>query len=76
MTTGGSIALIVIGAILTFAVQLDLPAIDVNVIGYILMIGGVVGLVFSLVWSSRRTRSVRRAPDGHVVEERVDDHHV
>lgn len=76
MTIGGSIALIVIGAILTFAVQFELQGIDVNIIGYILMIGGLVGLVLSLVWSSRRTRAIRREPGGRVVEERVEDHHV
>lgn len=73
MTIGGSIALVVIGAILAFAVQFDPQGVSVNAIGYILMIGGLVGLVFSLVWSSRRTHAVRRAPDGHVVEERVED---
>ncbi len=76
MTIGGSIALIVIGAILTFAVQLDIQFVDVNVIGYILMIGGLVGLVFSIVWSTRRTRAIRREPGGRVVEDRVEDHQV
>ena len=68
MTIGGSIGLIVIGAILAFAVQLDLQGLDINVIGYILMIGGAVGLVVGLIYSSRR-RVVRREP-GAVVEDR------
>lgn len=73
MTIGGSIALIVVGAILAFAVQFDLQGISLNVIGYILMIGGVAGLIFGLVSTTRRTRAVRREPDGRVVEERVED---
>lgn len=76
MSIGGSIALIVIGAILALAVQFELQGIDVNIIGYILIIGGLAGLVLSLVWSSRRTRAIRREPGGRVVEERVDDDHL
>lgn len=76
MTIGGSIALIVIGAILAFAVQLDPQAINLNMIGYILMVGGAVGLVFGIVWSTARTRTVRREPGGRVVEERVEDREV
>lgn len=64
MTIGGSIFLIVLGAILYFAVELELAGIDINVIGIILMIGGLIGLVFGLVVMGR-TRN-------EVVERRIE----
>lgn len=68
MTIGGGIALIILGAILAFAVEFDLAGLNINTIGLILMIGGVIGLIFGL-FSYNRTRAVRR-PAGTVVEER------
>ncbi len=60
MTIGGSIALLVLGAILYFAVEMDVAGIDLDVVGVILMIGGLVGLVIGLVAMGRvrRTRSI------------------
>lgn len=69
MTIGGSIALIVIGAILAFAVDFQLAGINIDVIGYILMIGGVIGLVLSLTYFRR---TVRPAEGDRVVERRRD----
>ncbi|MDP9021876.1 MAG: DUF6458 family protein [Actinomycetota bacterium] len=70
MTIGGSIALIIIGAILAFAVEFEIAGIDIDVVGFILMVGGLLGLIFGLSML-RRTR-------GPVVEERriVDDRDV
>jgi hypothetical protein len=48
MNLGGSLFLIAVGAILHFAVTADLSGIDVQVVGTILMIVGVVGLAISL----------------------------
>jgi hypothetical protein len=67
VTIGGSIALIIIGAILRFAVTWTPNGIDLQVVGVILMIGGVVGLGISLgVLLARR----RRAASTQVYEER------
>ncbi len=66
MTIGGSIGLIVLGAILAFAVDLDVSGLDIRVIGFILMIGGVVGLIVGLILRQRTVRSTRvvdRDPD-------------
>ena len=43
MRIGSSIALIVIGAIVAFAVDYQIAGIDLRLIGYILMAAGVVG---------------------------------
>jgi hypothetical protein len=63
MTIGGSIALIILGAILAFAVSLEVAGIDIQVVGVILMIGGLIGLVFGLVyWRRGRVVTTSTAP--------------
>jgi hypothetical protein len=59
MTIGGSIALIIIGAILRFAVTVKTTYVDLKAIGVILMIAGVIGLIASVavVVSRRRARA-------------------
>jgi disulfide bond formation protein DsbB len=56
MTYGGSIALIVIGAILRFAISYSPANVNLQLVGLILMIAGVIGLVISLVWMFGRRR--------------------
>ena len=59
MTIGGSIALIVVGAFLQFAVTWHGKYLDLQAIGVILMVAGVVGLGVSvgLLISRRRARA-------------------
>jgi hypothetical protein len=72
MSIGASIFLLIIGAILTFAVQVSTPGFNINTVGIILMIGGLIGLVLSLLfWSSFSPYRRRRTLSGDtVVEER------
>ena len=70
MGIGASIFLIVVGAILTFAVTADVRGIDIATVGWILMIAGAVGFLLSLVfWSTwggagtwRRETIIRQDP--------------
>ena len=48
MTIGGSVALIIIGAILRFAVTWTPKNVNLQVIGVILMIGGLAGLCVAI----------------------------
>jgi Domain of unknown function (DUF6458) len=59
MTIGGSIALIIVGAILRYAVHVNTTYVDIKAIGVILMITGVIGLIASVavVLSRRRARA-------------------
>jgi hypothetical protein len=59
MTIGGSIALIVVGAILRFAVTWKGKYLDLQAIGVILMVADVVGLgvAVGLLISRRRARA-------------------
>lgn len=53
MGIGASIFLIALGAILAFAVEYELSGVDIQVVGWILLVVGVVGVVLSMVfWSS------------------------
>ena len=74
MSIGASIFLLVIGAILTFAVNVTTEGFNINTVGIILMVAGVIGLLLSLLfWSSfspYRRRSVSPYPEERVVEER------
>ena len=53
MGLGASLFLIALGAILAWAVETEVSGLDINVIGWILMVVGLVGLLLSLLfWSS------------------------
>jgi hypothetical protein len=53
MGIGVSLILIAVGAILTWAVSASTSGIDINAVGVILMIVGLVGFVLSLAfWST------------------------
>lgn len=57
MRIGSSIGLIAVGLILALAVNFDVKGLDLQQIGWILAIVGVVGLVVSLMMA-RRVRPV------------------
>jgi hypothetical protein len=61
MATGISLFFLAVGAILTFAVNTTVSGIDLDTIGVILMVIGLLGMLFSLVlWDSWTPRAVRR----------------
>ncbi|MFZ5870237.1 MAG: DUF6458 family protein, partial [Actinomycetota bacterium] len=55
MGIGASIFLIALGLILALAVEFDVAGVDIQVIGWILVIVGIVGLVMTaFIWGPRR----------------------
>ncbi|MFC5942096.1 DUF6458 family protein [Micromonospora harpali] len=55
MGIGTSIFLIAVGAILTFAMDATVGGVDLDVVGWILMAAGALGLVMTtVVWGRRR----------------------
>lgn len=68
MGIGSSIALIAIGAIMAFALDLQLAGIDIRIIGYILMAAGLLGLLFTALIFGRRDTG--RPRQREVVRER------
>ena len=61
MATGISLFFLAVGAILTFAVETSVEGIDLDTIGVILMVIGLLGMLFALVlwdnWSPRGYRN-------------------
>ena len=66
MGIGLGILLIVIGAILLFALNLDLPFVSDDTLGIILILAGVLTLVLALILNYQRGRTK------HVQESRYD----
>ena len=70
MTTGTNsgmslgVVLFTAGAILTWALEVDIPYVNEHALGIVLMIVGVLALVISIVQELQKTRS------RHVVEHR------
>ncbi len=55
-TTGSGIALIVIGAILSFAVRDSISGVNLSLIGYICMAAGVLAVILGLITNAQATR--------------------
>ena len=68
MGIGVGIFLIAVGAIMTFALNVSVAGIDLDVVGWILMLAGVAGLVLFFYFWNRR-----RAPRAVVTESRSYD---
>jgi Domain of unknown function (DUF6458) len=68
MTIGGSILLIVAGAILRYAITWSPNYVDLRLVGLILMIAGAAGLIIALTLLFMRRR--RSTPRTEVYEER------
>ncbi|HEX7189559.1 MAG TPA: DUF6458 family protein [Actinomycetes bacterium] len=69
MGIGASIFLIAVGLILALAVDAELAGVDVQLIGWILAVAGLIGLIMTaVIWGPRR-----RAADEVVEQRRVRD---
>jgi hypothetical protein len=59
MRLGTAIVLLALGAILTFALKVDVSGVDLQIVGWILMIVGALGIVLEVaVWGPRSRRRV------------------
>ena len=63
MRIGSSIGLIAVGLILALAVHLRIGVIDLDLVGWILVVVGIIGLVVSLTIARRSRVVVTRDPD-------------
>ena len=69
MSVGASLFLIAVGAILRYAVTWNPQDVNIETVGLILMIVGIVGLLFSLLWIFPLSER-RRDADRVVVRDR------
>src|SRR5919205_854757 len=61
MRLGTAIVLLALGAILTFALNVSVSGVNLDVVGWILMASGALGIVLELaVWGPRNRRTVTR----------------
>ena len=66
MGIGVGIVLIVIGAILLFALNIDMPFVSYDTLGIIFIVAGALALILALVLQAQRSRTK------HVQENRYD----
>lgn len=60
MYLGGGITLLVIGAILSFAVRDNISGVNLTMVGYILMGAGVLAIILSIIFNAQRTNTTHR----------------
>ncbi|HCT79969.1 MAG TPA: hypothetical protein DGT23_26075 [Micromonosporaceae bacterium] len=73
MGIGASVLLIAVGAILTFALNVQVGWLDLEVVGWILMAAGAIGLfLITVIWAPRRRAAVtqERPPEYDRIDER------
>lgn len=77
MRIGSGIILMAIGAILVWAVEAEVPYVSLDVVGYILIAAGVIGLIWALLASQRsrvtESRTVQDPNTGETVR-RAESH--
>lgn len=77
MGIGASIFLIVLGAILAFAVQWDLGWLNLQAVGVILILAGILWLtLFFRIWNKRRRQRVTVIEQRRVPETIIEERHV
>ena len=77
MSIGVGIFLMVVGAVLAFAVRDTWDAVNLQVVGYILLLAGLAGILLSFYITNRRRRVETDAIDPAIEEEYrvVEEHH-
>jgi hypothetical protein len=74
MGIGASVFLIAAGAILTFALNLHVSGVNVDIVGWILMAAGALGLIVTMsIWGRRRRTVVTTEPDRYRRIEETSD---
>ncbi len=66
MYIGLGIVLIVLGAILAFALDIDLPGIEDDTLGWILIIAGALAIILSFALANRRRVGVTTTRESQV----------
>jgi hypothetical protein len=77
MGIAGGVLLLIIGAVLAFAVRIDTGAVDIQIVGWIVLLGGLFSVGLSL-WrmtaTRRRTVQVHHNPGDDWQTEIEEDH--
>jgi hypothetical protein len=65
MSIGTGIVLLVVGAVLRFAITMPNPVVDLGVVGVILMGGGFVALAVGILFALRPKSTITTIVGGH-----------
>ena len=65
MGIGVGIFLAVVGLVLMFAVDVDLPGIEDNTLGLILLLAGIAGIVLGMI-AARNAGNTRTVEERHI----------
>jgi hypothetical protein len=76
MGIGACVFLLAVGAVLAFAVNATVSGLDINVVGWILMGAGVLGLFFTTLIFGRRDEVVGTTTTAPVTEERISRRYI
>ena len=68
MGIGASIFLMALGAILTFATNVSISGLDLDVVGIVLMLAGAFGLIMTILVGGPRRRARVITTDEEIVE--------
>jgi hypothetical protein len=72
---GTSIFLIAVGAILTFALDIRVGGVNLDIVGWILMAAGALGLIITtMIWGRRREVVTTEPTEYRRVEERPTEY--
>lgn len=69
MAIGSGIFLIALGAIMAFALNESVDAVDLQLVGIILMVAGAIGIIISLIVNRQRANTTHH----EVKEQHVDE---
>lgn len=75
MGIGASIFMLAVGAIITFAFNIRVGWLDLDIVGWVLMAAGAIGLIMTLaIFNRRRTTVVQDRPTTteRVIDDRYD----
>lgn len=61
MSIAGSVFLVAVGAILRYALNIESSAVNLDTVGLILMVAGIVGLALSFAYQAYANNQRRRA---------------
>ena len=71
MRIGSSVFLIALGAILVWAVNAEVPYVSLDVVGFILIAAGLIGLIWALLTSQRNRVTETRTVNDPGTGERI-----
>lgn len=75
MGIGASVFMLAVGAIIAFAFNIRVGWLDLDIVGWVLMAAGALGLILTLTVLGRSRRTIVEAPRSGTTQRVVEDRH-